>query len=313
MGDISQDKINELIKALRSENSEIRGYAADALLWIDDGPPEVIDGLLEAALCDEDFSVRLSAILALGHTGKNNPQVAEGLLFMLGDKNDAIRQVSAFALGNTRVNNPEVVKSLIGALRDENCFVRHSISLALRNIGKDNLQVTEGLLAMLGDEHDGARLSAALILGHMGVRRSEVVKGLLEALRHEDWFTGFSAAQGLKKVGDNSMEVIRSLQRAICDNQSNDIVVFSAAQALRDLGGGTPEVVEILRISVELVKEMKVDRPMVEAVVDALYDEECLVKSSAADEVGSLSNGSKIRPRMEKQPRIVNPGHRFRM
>ncbi|HDH51191.1 MAG TPA: HEAT repeat domain-containing protein, partial [Nitrospirae bacterium] len=133
------DPVLKLIQNLQSEKFGIRRRAVWALGESKD--PRAIGPLLEI-LKDENRSVKVNAIYALGRMGV---LAVERLIEALKDEDRVIRTTVAKVFGKMR--DPEAVESLIAALEDENPYVRLNAATALGSI-KDSRAV-EPLITVL--------------------------------------------------------------------------------------------------------------------------------------------------------------------
>ena len=100
-------KIQNLIYALRSEDSDVRDQAIEALRKI--GDPSAVIALIET-LKDEDKNVRKDAAKALMKIGSEAKAAVPNLIEALKDKDYAVRRWAAQALEN--INTPEALKAL---------------------------------------------------------------------------------------------------------------------------------------------------------------------------------------------------------
>lgn len=112
----SRTRIPELIKALRSEDKNIRKNAAEILGSIGE---EAIAPLADL-LGDERWVVRYRACEALGLMEK--PDAYPHLRAAVSDERDHVRYMAAKGLGRLRI--PEAAPDLAPLLEDENPYVR---------------------------------------------------------------------------------------------------------------------------------------------------------------------------------------------
>jgi len=96
-----------------------------------------------------DFTVRHSAVTALGETG--DPRAVKPLIKALGDSYSLIRSSAAIALG--KIKDPRTVEPLIRALEDSNFHVRFAAREALGMIGWKPLTQEDGTAHVKVQEH----------------------------------------------------------------------------------------------------------------------------------------------------------------
>jgi HEAT repeat protein len=258
LGRIKPDKIiNDLISDLTTDDSSVRGSAADSLGRI--GSEKAIKPLLKA-LNDESY-VGWRATYALGRIGSE--KAIEPLLKALNDENGFVRRRTTYALG--RIGSEKAIEPLLKALNDENGFVRGSAAEALGSIGSE--KAIKPLIKVLTDENGYVRGSAAEALGRIG--SVEAIEPLLKALTDERRYVRGSAAYAIGRIG--SEEVIELLLKALNDERSD--VRRSAAEALGRIG--SEEVIEPL--------------------LKALNDERSDVRGSAAEALGKIGSEKAIK------------------
>ena len=125
-----------MIQALRDNESNVRGYAAEALGEIND--TRAIDSLFLVPLDDQN-EVRYSVGRALIKMGK--PAV-DPLIDALEVNQAIVREIAATALGE--INDTKATGPLIQALGDENGDVRASAALSLAQInGMSSADIAE--------------------------------------------------------------------------------------------------------------------------------------------------------------------------
>jgi len=174
LGAIGREALTPLIEALRTDNKEIRFFAAEALGKIRD--PQVIPYLLEA-LRDKSWPVRKSAADALEEIGEaaigplikalknENNDIrfwTKRILRNFGDLaivplehyllegDDDLKIYAAYALGEIR--NERSLTVLMHALNDGNEWVRRYVVSALAEIG--NVEAVPAILESMKKESD---------------------------------------------------------------------------------------------------------------------------------------------------------------
>jgi hypothetical protein len=112
-------------------------------------------------LNNEDESVRISAIEALGEIGSQ--EALEALVKILNDQNPNIRSKVAEALG--KIGSESAAASLISSLSDQEANVRSKAAEALGKIGSES--AVNHLMRTLNDKNISVRASAAKALGEL--------------------------------------------------------------------------------------------------------------------------------------------------
>jgi HEAT repeat protein len=208
-------------------------------------------------LDDSEWSIRRSAVNALGRTGCESPERIMGLL---DDANASVRANAAWTLGQLKI--PEAVPTLMRRLNDVNWNVRCYAAKALGRIG-DNRAVASLVetlhqdtyedvrhaiveaLGIIGDEKAVPALSTALDDEKVNVRRMAMnalvrmglcaVPLLIEKLEDpgSDWDAQISAISALGLIGDPS--AVQPI-RTILGKTKDWTVKFAAREALVRLG-----------------------------------------------------------------------------
>ena len=123
-----RDKLSEeLQKALKSQDGEVRESAAYALA--DVGDKKAVEPLIKS-LNDDNSWVRESAAHALAEIG--DKRAVKPLIKSLNDDNSWVRESAARALGELR--DDEAIEPLKRLLNDEDRDVRESVSEALKKM-----------------------------------------------------------------------------------------------------------------------------------------------------------------------------------
>ncbi|MFX1554537.1 MAG: HEAT repeat domain-containing protein, partial [Promethearchaeota archaeon] len=171
LGQIGGPMVAEpLIAALQDE--DVRDAAVEAL-----GRIHALQSaeLLTIILQDDKRNVytRQAAAEALGRIG--NPDSVKPLITFLADQDESIRLAAIEALG--RIGAP-AVRSLITSLRNEDGSMRWAAAKALQEVGDPAVRP---LVAVLGDGDVNVRQSAAWALGRLGIpQATEPLKALLQ-------------------------------------------------------------------------------------------------------------------------------------
>jgi len=120
--------VEDLIKALKYKDTDVRAEAAKALGKI--GDVKATDSLVQA-MKDENGYVRYMAVAALGKIGETKP--VELFIQALKDEDYRVRWSAAEVLG--RIGDARAVEPLIQVMKDESCDVRRYATEALRKFG----------------------------------------------------------------------------------------------------------------------------------------------------------------------------------
>ncbi len=166
---IAQEKaysVNDLIQQLRSQDANIRAFAADTLARMGAEAKEAVPALA-AALKDRDQFVRLYAARALRRMGAEAKEAAAALIAALKDQDSSVRASAADALGRMGAEAKEAVTALIAALNDRDGDVRRSAARALRPMWAEAKEAVPALTAALKDQDSSVRASAAESLRYM--------------------------------------------------------------------------------------------------------------------------------------------------
>lgn len=184
-----QAAVKALVTELKHDTSFKRRAAAEALEEVDD--PRAREPLL-AALHDEDPTVRVSAIHALGKdydgdvtarllglfhdadrrvklaaaevlARRADPAFAADFLGLLSDGSFEVRLTAVQFLG--RVRDPALAEALLPLLADPDSDVRQAVAQSLGTIGAP--VAIEALVLALTDEERAVRQSAELALGRI--------------------------------------------------------------------------------------------------------------------------------------------------
>ena len=230
-------KIQNLISALRSENSSIRQRAAEALGKIGPEAKAAVPGLIEAL---KDEAVRWKAGEALGKIGPGAKAAVPALIEALKDEKEYIRREVVEALGKIGPGAKAAVPALIKALKDEKEYIRKEVVEALGKIGPAAKAAVPALIKALKEEDKFVRLRAAEALGGIGPESREVVPALIEALRDEDRDVCVLAMMALAEIGPEAvLDLIESLKG------KDEWGRFWATEALQKIN--TPEVRKALK------------------------------------------------------------------
>ena len=218
--------ITALIRALRSKDFEVQTDAAKALGTLG---KEAMDELLRA-LKSNDKDIRLGIIEAL--TIIRDPRAGLSLIGSLHDGSSEVRWVAAIALGE--IGDPDALPHLLTSLKDPDKYVRYGAASALASLGWKPLTPEEradyyvgqqdwknvreigpgavpALSRILDDQDRSIRLQAVSILGEIG--SVTAVPVLVHALGDADGEVRWKAVLAAPKCGISLMYLPRGLSR----------------------------------------------------------------------------------------------------
>jgi HEAT repeat protein len=154
-----------------------------------------------AALDRQSKETRIEAIRALGKMGAPARAAMLRLSEILKDKNEdwSVRMQAVSALGNIGPANA-VVPRLADALKDESSWVRQSAAIALGKTRGDAELAVPALIAALQDRFSGARSAAAEALGLVGRKAKAAVPALKEMMKKGDGADRITAAAALWRI-----------------------------------------------------------------------------------------------------------------
>ena len=179
-----------LIRALDSEDDEVRRLAAESLPFFD---CEMAVSPLINALKSRDATVRRFAAVTLGRIRSKEAlqPLIEVLVF---DDNGSVKEEAAKSLG--KIKSRKAVEPLIDALMDRNNEGRSGAAEALGRIKASN--AVDQLIAALEDPDDFTRLAAAKALGRIKPKRA--IEPLINTLYDWNRFVKAEAAGALRRI-----------------------------------------------------------------------------------------------------------------
>ncbi len=182
------------------------------------------------------------------------------------------------------------IDGLIRDLKDEDEGVRDAAVKALVNIGEP---AVEPLIEALKDGNANFRYMAAEALEEIGDRRA--VEPLIEALKDKDFTVRGMAASALGNIKD--ARAVEPLIKALKDEGRT--VRSSAAEALEKIAWQPKDNVEKAYYLIALGQWdelVKLGKPAVEPLIEALKDKDSDVRSSAAEALGEIGNPCAVEP-----------------
>ena len=211
---------HELAVELQNASSSARMRAVERLAAMN--PVEGL-GPLPAAMADEDWQVRRSAVTALA--GRRDPALVEALVSALreGHRNFSVLSSALQLLSATGV---DLTSSLIDLLKHPDADLRIQSALALGT--QSGPAAVEALLSALDDEDANVRFHAIEALGKLG--SPAAVERLAALAESHDFFLAFPALDALARIRDAAVapRLVPLLQ--------NELVCDQAAEALGQIG-----------------------------------------------------------------------------
>jgi HEAT repeat protein len=187
---------------LHNADTAVRGRAIEVLgglaRHMRDILPRTRSVLKQAALWDEDETLRSRAVAILLQAGEwPRPSIAE-LIQSLNDSNAATRFSAAQALGERgQESQPAVGILLQKALRDPDGGVRLEAAMALYKIDRQEEKILPLLIKALQDPDEVRRWIAADCLGEIGPGARSAIPALRDLLQREFKSPLVRAAVGL--------------------------------------------------------------------------------------------------------------------
>ncbi len=268
---IGKDAVPTLVRALRSDSSDVRLKAILCLSVLGpDASPAVSDlrPLLESRVDEHAYWT----IICLGEIGKEasaavpdllsllahpqgcpfweqvgetiaiiaseNGKLPEGVEKLLSHKNPGARQGALFALGECGALAEAVIPKIIAALGDPHVLVRIHAALALGKINRRPDIAIPALVKGLGDSKSSVSCAAASALGEFGSAASVAVPRLVELLSSRISVVRYEAATALGKIGPAARAAIPALTKLSRDE--NEAVRQAAQKALDSIRSGRP-------------------------------------------------------------------------
>ncbi len=314
--------VTELIKALADDQGEVRLHAAIALellgepAWVhwvcgdaDDfqrmgssRDPRVIE-VLTRALGAPDATVRERAAQALGALG--DARAVGFLLDHIRDKAAAVRHGTVTALG--KLGDQRAAAPLIRALADDDAELRARATQALSRLGES---AVEPLVVATSDGEWKTRMHAAMALGELDDERA--VAPLIQLLGDYQEQVRDSAIDALSRLGEAAVQplVLALGQWGVTDGAAaakalahlGDIAVGPLTEAL-----GNQRNRDVRRHAALALRQMEIPEA-VTPLIDALFDEDDLVRGAAAKGLGNLGDRRALGPlrrlRSDRDPSV---------
>lgn len=259
-----QKDVNNLIHALKDENRDVQERAKEELKNIGE---KAIKPLIQA-FEDDDENIREFAAFALQDIRESvaiDKKSVKPLIHALKNRNGTVRQV---ALGTLIKIGRPAVKSLIQALDDEDDSSSGLVVWAIKDIvDKRDKKVVEPLIRAMNRFTCRLRASSALIkIGEPAVEH------LIGLLKHED-----------KEVRQLAIEALGEIR----DNRAVEPVLYILNQAMKEYGNS-----DIRDTAISALK--KINKPPIEPFIEALKNENWVIRQVAAEVLGNLGDKKAI-------------------
>jgi HEAT repeat protein len=288
LGPSAKDALPQIIKRLEDRDLRVRMEAVDALAAVDEGGDETIQALIDALKDGGNIgfgmyqkggseSVSAAVVAAMLRMGPKAEKelVRSGIPILvrgLTDRDRSIRDHSARALGLLGPKAAAAAPALAEMCSDKDEQLRSAAADALARIEGSN---SFTLIATLRDGNVNARREAARTLGRTRPVANGTVAALTDALKDKDAEVRASAVESLGWIGPAAAPATAALIASLSDK-----ALISAGGRKGDKFGYDkhPAVYSLRRIGV----------PAVPSLIEALKDEDVLVRSSAAQTLGLI-------------------------
>ena len=208
-----------------------------------------IPALIHVLKTDEDVHARRHAALALGHFGKDDPNVVPALKAALKDQDYVafgaacalwgldpeiainvlrehesaqVRCTAAWALGALgragKADARTVAALKEASLKDPDRAVRQRALLEVALIEPDNDAAVKMVVPLLTDKESAIKFYAARALGDLGVPSPAAIRALSEAVKDADWNVRYFAIDALGRIGDKT--AVAAVTEALGDKDS---------------------------------------------------------------------------------------------
>jgi HEAT repeat protein len=298
LGGDDRDVLSVLLGALKEDkDAEIRASAAFSIRCMKPKPTHAIP-VLEEALNDKEASVRVEVAHALARIG-DPEKVARALLE--GLKNEKERTVESFAVALSQIGS-EAVPLIRNALANKDGKIRGGAVLALGYMKRHNPETGEAVMEakvavidLLKDKEPFVRRSAVEALGFMGWEDEATLKAILDVVDDKDGDVRCRSVLILESIGVEKQGVEDALIKLLKDPAP--FVRTQAARALKHSKGAVPALIEALkdedvivrRCAVVSLGEIGIDaKSALPAVRGLLKDKDSQVRDRAAEAVKKI-------------------------
>jgi hypothetical protein len=284
LAEIGEKALNHLLKALKSNNADIRVGAVITL-----GKIGVVEPLI-GALSDSEWEVRWAAATSLGNLRAKNG--VDGLIALLWDRSWEVRRAAAIALG--KIGDEKAAEPLAEALRS-GLMIRFEAARALIQLGS---KASGSLKSLLTSKDSDVRMKAAEALGLIGDEKA--AEPLAELLKDPDAGVRDAASKALARIGGRGVEKLFSHLESggsLEALKALDFAEVDLGRTIKILGKILERGDEDFRYEVVTILG-KFGEEGIELLVRALEDESDLVRRGAS--VGILMNGERSLPYLKR-------------
>jgi HEAT repeat protein len=230
------DKIvPELAAALRSDNRNVRYYAADFLQYLGKRARPAQSALM-AAVLDRDDLVGSAAIHAVGNLQVDAKEIVPVLVRALRQGGAKRRAAAGWVLSTCdRAEGRPAVPALLLALNDPSTDVRVAVLGALKNINPEPKTVVEELVKVVkSDKHRYCRLLAVMHLAALGREARPAVPALMAFLK-EDLSNNDSAIDALAAIGPDARAALPLLREMATSETLGSTVLDKTRRAIHKI------------------------------------------------------------------------------
>jgi HEAT repeat protein len=215
LGQLGKPALPAVLKALASEDADLRFHAASALREMGPVGLPAFAQLVER-LKDADLDVRMAAASALGQIG--DARAVEPLTALIPAGGPRLRRQAIKALGDLGARSKPAVPLLVTALKDPDRGVREAATGALWHVGKPSVTGLIGLLKEKDNDTE-TRVRAVVVLGLIGKDAEEAVPALTTAVKDKDAYVRLYAIRALGRMGAAAKPAIKALRDARKDEE----------------------------------------------------------------------------------------------
>jgi HEAT repeat protein len=193
--------------------------------------------LLITMMSDEDKSVRLAAVDAIGEIGLPAYRAIPALRKTIKDPQVGIRCASVCALYGLGPAATSAIPDLLVALEDSDRFIRAQTARALARIAPGRIELVEAIAALLADPEANVRGDVAWALSEVGRNARRVpgiVPALLVGLKDGNGYVCAQTAKALAQIDPRNEEAIDGITTLLMN--PDEFVRADAAEALGAIG-----------------------------------------------------------------------------
>lgn len=249
---------------LRSFNADTRANFARKIS--ETGDLRLITKLAEAVKDDDLYTIRLTAIVALGNL--RDPGSTGTLIEALNDPSAAVRVAAANALG--AIGDHKATRSLLSLLNNRNNEQARTAAIAALGKLKDSTAVND-LLAIANDVSDAWAVRKASVEALGEIRDARAVDSLVSTLDDQYATVREASALALGKIGSNQATLPLLATLDASSLWALRVAAANALGAIRDRRATTP-------------------------LNSALKDRYAAVREASADALGKLRDSNAVDP-----------------